>query len=80
MLFTIPILMSLFRSVYLSKGCPKVVHSLMLDCWDEDKNKRPKFSEIVRRLDGLIRSPECLKDNSLSLQSRYVLKRYIARM
>lgn len=72
--------MSLFRSVYLSKGCPKVVHSLMLDCWDEDKNKRPKFSEILSRLDELIRSPECLKDNSLSIQSRYVLKRYIAHM
>jgi len=51
------------------KGCPKVVHTLMLDCWGEDKNKRPKFSEIVYRLDGLIRSPECLKDNSLSLHS-----------
>lgn len=52
------------------KGCPKVVHSLMLDCWDEDKNKRPKFSEILSRLDELIRSPECLKDNSLSIQCR----------
>jgi len=52
----------------LPKGCPKVVHTLMLDCWDKDKNKRPKFSEVLRRLDGLIRSPECLKDNSLSLQ------------
>lgn len=52
----------------LPKGCPKVVHTLMLNCWDKDKNKRPKFSEVLRRLDGLIRSPECLKDNSLSLQ------------
>ena len=60
--------MRLFRSVYLSKGCPKVVHTLMLECWDKDKNKRLKFSEILLRLDGLIRSPECLKDNSLSLQ------------
>ncbi|KAL9970856.1 hypothetical protein ACROYT_G023307 [Oculina patagonica] len=51
------------------KGCPKIVHSLMLDCWDKDKNKRPKFSEIVSRLDGLFRSPESLKDDSLPLKS-----------
>lgn len=45
------------------QGCPKVLHSLMLDCWEKDKSKRPKFSEIVSRFDELIRSPELLKDN-----------------
>ncbi|EDO33735.1 predicted protein, partial [Nematostella vectensis] len=37
--------------------CPKVIHNLMLDCWDKEKTSRPKFADIVRRLDEVIRSP-----------------------
>ncbi|CAH3107683.1 unnamed protein product [Porites lobata] len=50
-------------------GCPKVVHGLMLECWEADKNKRPKFAEIVRRLDELFRFPEVLNDDLLAVKA-----------
>nr|XP_058972509.1 ephrin type-A receptor 4-like [Pocillopora verrucosa] len=49
------------------QGCPKIIHSLMIECWHKDKTKRPNFSDIVTRLDELIRSPEFLKGDSSSL-------------
>ena len=39
----------------------------MIECWHQDKTKRPNFSDIVNRLDELIRSPEFLKGDSSSL-------------
>jgi len=51
------------------KDCPKVVYSLMLDCWESDKNKRPKFAEIESHLDEIIRSSELLKGFSLRFQT-----------
>ena len=33
----------------------------MMDCWQSDPSKRPKFGEIVNRLDKIIRSPEVLE-------------------
>ena len=33
----------------------------MMDCWQSDPSKRPKFEEIVNRLDKIIRSPEVLE-------------------
>ncbi|XP_048585722.1 ephrin type-A receptor 4 [Nematostella vectensis] len=42
--------------------CPKVIHNLMLDCWDKEKTSRPKFADIVRRLDEVIRSPDKMND------------------
>nr|XP_033777967.1 ephrin type-A receptor 8 isoform X4 [Geotrypetes seraphini] len=42
-------------------GCPGALHQLMLDCWQRDRNERPRFSQIVSILDKLIRSPENLK-------------------
>ena len=44
----------------------------MIECWHQDKTKRPNFSDIVNRLDELIRSPEFLKGDSSSLLERYV--------
>ncbi|XP_020913964.1 ephrin type-A receptor 4 [Exaiptasia diaphana] len=38
----------------------------MLDCWEKDKNNRPKFSDIVKQLDELIRSPEKISDQPAS--------------
>ena len=52
------------------QGCPKIIHSLMIECWHKDKTKRPNFSDIVTRLDELIRSPEFLKGDSSSLPER----------
>uniref|UniRef100_A0A671LSW9 receptor protein-tyrosine kinase n=1 Tax=Sinocyclocheilus anshuiensis TaxID=1608454 RepID=A0A671LSW9_9TELE len=45
-------------------GCPGTLHTLMLDCWQKDRNERPKFCQIVTVLDKLIRNPENLKLNS----------------
>lgn len=43
----------------------------MLDCWIEDKTRRPRFPNIVRRLDELIRSPDLLRDDMIDRVSRY---------
>ncbi|XP_033614749.1 ephrin type-A receptor 5 isoform X4 [Fukomys damarensis] len=41
--------------------CPAALYQLMLDCWQKDRNSRPKFDDIVSMLDKLIRSPSSLK-------------------
>ncbi|XP_059578179.1 ephrin type-A receptor 5 isoform X16 [Alligator mississippiensis] len=41
--------------------CPVALYQLMLDCWQKDRNSRPKFDEIVSMLDKLIRNPSSLK-------------------
>uniref|UniRef100_A0A3Q0RU83 receptor protein-tyrosine kinase n=1 Tax=Amphilophus citrinellus TaxID=61819 RepID=A0A3Q0RU83_AMPCI len=41
--------------------CPIVLHQLMLDCWQKDRNARPKFPDIVSMLDKMIRNPASLK-------------------
>ncbi|XP_073249604.1 ephrin type-A receptor 4-like isoform X5 [Porites lutea] len=43
------------------KDCPEIIHGIMMDCWQSDPSKRPKFEEIVNRLDKIIRSPEVLE-------------------
>ena len=46
------------------QGCPKAIHHAMLKCWHADRNKRPKFTDIVKKLDMYIRSPD--KPNEVS--------------
>uniref|UniRef100_A0A8C3VTQ1 receptor protein-tyrosine kinase n=1 Tax=Catagonus wagneri TaxID=51154 RepID=A0A8C3VTQ1_9CETA len=41
--------------------CPAALYQLMLDCWQKDRNSRPKFDEIVNMLDKMIRNPSSLK-------------------
>lgn len=41
--------------------CPSAVYQLMLQCWQHDRSKRPRFTDIVNILDKLLRSPESLK-------------------
>ncbi|XP_069500372.1 ephrin type-B receptor 4-like isoform X1 [Ambystoma mexicanum] len=41
--------------------CPTSLHQLMLDCWQKDRNARPRFAQIVNALDKLIRNPASLK-------------------
>ncbi|XP_071349218.1 ephrin type-B receptor 2b isoform X3 [Trachinotus anak] len=41
--------------------CPSALHQLMLDCWQKERNNRPKFSQIVNNLDKMIRNPNTLK-------------------
>uniref|UniRef100_A0A8C4S9B3 Ephrin type-A receptor 7 n=1 Tax=Erpetoichthys calabaricus TaxID=27687 RepID=A0A8C4S9B3_ERPCA len=42
-------------------GCPATLHQLMLDCWQKDRNERPRFCQIVTVFDKLMRTPEHLK-------------------
>ncbi|KAM7005684.1 ephrin type-A receptor 2-like isoform 2-T2 [Tautogolabrus adspersus] len=41
--------------------CPSAVYQLMLQCWQHDRSKRPRFTDIVNILDKLLRNPESLK-------------------
>ncbi|XP_038624523.1 ephrin type-B receptor 4 [Tachyglossus aculeatus] len=41
--------------------CPTALHQLMLDCWQKDRNARPRFPQVVSALDKLIRNPASLK-------------------
>ncbi|XP_041905764.1 ephrin type-A receptor 5 isoform X6 [Corvus kubaryi] len=52
--------------------CPAALYQLMLDCWQKDRNSRPKFDEIVSMLDKLIRNPSSLK-TLVNASSRYRL-------
>uniref|UniRef100_A0A3Q1CPN9 receptor protein-tyrosine kinase n=1 Tax=Amphiprion ocellaris TaxID=80972 RepID=A0A3Q1CPN9_AMPOC len=47
--------------------CPVVLHQLMLDCWQKDRNARPKFPDIVSMLDKMIRNPASLKAGTNNL-------------
>lgn len=53
--------------------CPSALHQLMLDCWQKDRNNRPKFSQIVSTLDKMIRNPNSLKAMT-PVSSRYGIK------
>ena len=46
-----------------TQKCPKIVHGVMMDCWSQDRTQRPRFKEILRRLEDLIRTPEMLNDD-----------------
>ncbi|XP_075997193.1 ephrin type-A receptor 2a [Genypterus blacodes] len=41
--------------------CPSAIYQLMFQCWQHDRSKRPRFSDILNILDKLLRSPESLK-------------------
>ncbi|KAJ3588707.1 hypothetical protein NHX12_009561 [Muraenolepis orangiensis] len=41
--------------------CPSAVYQLMLQCWLQERSKRPRFPDIVSLLDKLLRSPDSLK-------------------
>uniref|UniRef100_A0A8C2IPE2 receptor protein-tyrosine kinase n=1 Tax=Cyprinus carpio TaxID=7962 RepID=A0A8C2IPE2_CYPCA len=41
-------------------GCPSAVNQLMLQCWLQDRSKRPRFVDIVNLLEKLLRNPESL--------------------
>ncbi|XP_023697151.1 ephrin type-A receptor 3-like isoform X1 [Paramormyrops kingsleyae] len=57
--------------------CPAALYQLMLDCLQKDRNKRPKFEQIVSILDKLIRNPSSLKiiANTASRPSNVLLDR-----
>ncbi|XP_067167006.1 ephrin type-A receptor 2 [Apteryx mantelli] len=41
--------------------CPSAVYQLMLQCWQQERGRRPRFADIVGILDKLIRAPDSLK-------------------
>ncbi|KAE8594740.1 hypothetical protein XENTR_v10019777 [Xenopus tropicalis] len=41
--------------------CPSAIYQLMMQCWQQERNRRPKFPDIVSILDKLIRAPDSLK-------------------
>ncbi|RLV62877.1 hypothetical protein DV515_00018853, partial [Chloebia gouldiae] len=38
--------------------CPSAIYQLMMQCWQQERCRRPKFTDIVSILDKLIRAPE----------------------
>ena len=56
--------------IIFAKNCPKAVYHIMLDCWIEDKTRRPKFADIVSRLEELICSPDLLRDDMIDRVNR----------
>ncbi|XP_051561850.1 ephrin type-A receptor 2a isoform X3 [Myxocyprinus asiaticus] len=41
-------------------GCPSAVNQLILQCWMQDRSKRPRFVDIVNLLEKLLQNPESL--------------------
>ncbi|NXL83439.1 EPHA2 protein, partial [Alectura lathami] len=41
--------------------CPSAVYQLMLQCWQQERARRPKFADVVSILDKLVRAPDSLK-------------------
>ncbi|XP_061782066.1 ephrin type-A receptor 6-like [Nerophis lumbriciformis] len=41
-------------------GCPVALHQLMLHCWQTERSRRPRFTDVVSFLDKLIRNPSSL--------------------
>jgi serine/threonine protein kinase len=39
------------------KDCPEFIYNLMIKCWNIDRLKRPKFSDIVIMLDFILKEP-----------------------
>ncbi|XP_060724140.1 ephrin type-A receptor 2a [Tachysurus vachellii] len=40
--------------------CPSAIYELMLQCWMQDRSKRPCFFDVLNVLDNHLRSPESL--------------------
>lgn len=51
-----------FRLPPTMNYCPKILYQLMLDSWQSERSERPKFVEIVNRLDNLSRNPYLMED------------------
>ncbi|XP_007557202.1 ephrin type-A receptor 3 isoform X1 [Poecilia formosa] len=62
--------------------CPATLYQLMLDCWQKERNNRPKFDQIVSILDKLIRNPCSLKitANTTSRPANLLLDRSSAEV
>ena len=66
-------------TVICFQDCPKLVHNLMLNCWESDKIKRPTFADIVDSIDKFLRSPEDLDDGLSAVTEKYVTLQSLLR-
>lgn len=41
--------------------CPSTIYQLMLQCWQQERRRRPTFSDLASLLDKLLQSPDSLK-------------------
>uniref|UniRef100_A0A3P8W3X9 receptor protein-tyrosine kinase n=1 Tax=Cynoglossus semilaevis TaxID=244447 RepID=A0A3P8W3X9_CYNSE len=55
--------------------CPATLYQLMLDCWQKERNNRPRFEQIVSILDKLIRNPGTLKITANTAPANLLLDR-----
>ena len=72
-------LLNLIRTVICFQNCPKLVHNLMLNCWESDKIRRPTFADIVDNIDKFLRSPEDLNDGLSAVTEKYVTLQSLLR-
>ncbi|KAG2460471.1 EPHA7 protein, partial [Polypterus senegalus] len=47
-------------------NCPLPLHQLMLDCWQKDRDERPKFAQIHSILNKMVRNPESIKTSTIT--------------
>ncbi|KAG9355585.1 hypothetical protein JZ751_000423 [Albula glossodonta] len=47
-------------------NCPAPLHQLMLDCWQKERNERPKFNQIHSALSKTVRTPDSIGSSTLS--------------
>uniref|UniRef100_A0A8C4T1U9 Ephrin type-A receptor 10 n=1 Tax=Erpetoichthys calabaricus TaxID=27687 RepID=A0A8C4T1U9_ERPCA len=50
-------------------NCPLPLHQLMLDCWQKDRDERPKFAQIHSILNKMVRNPESIKTSTITRTS-----------
>ncbi|NWX87029.1 EPHA2 protein, partial [Nothoprocta pentlandii] len=41
-------------------ACPSAIYQLMLQCWQQERARRPRFADVLGILDKLIRAPDSL--------------------
>ena len=49
-------------SHFMPQDCPRAVHELMLQCWNESRNERPTFEYITELMSRWISSPEAMNN------------------
>ena len=45
------------------KSCPKVLHKLMLSCWNQKRTERPNFYQLFNTLRSFVEQPNLLSDS-----------------
>ena len=48
--------------LFSSQDCPRAVHELMLQCWNENRSERPSFERAALLISNWIRTPKSMQD------------------